>query len=113
MILTREKIEFSPPRWAVDAGVPEPYLDETFCDYVKRLGFNADWMLQELTDRTACLANVRLSTALMKTMPYEYDDYVTRICEERGIDRKRIEYMAFNLFGDRFRRPLGLVKLRP
>ena len=92
-----------PPQWALDAGLPAPQEGEGFSQYVTRLGFDADDLLDELTERTAPLANGRLASALRKAMPDVWDSYVDTldIPYER---RAEIEDMARNLFGESFRR---------
>ena len=58
-----------PPKWALDAGLTLPRTGETFSQYVERLGLSCPELLDELTERTICLANLRLATRLQYEMP--------------------------------------------
>jgi len=57
------------PSWAIEAGIPLPGEREGFRDYVLRLGIDPTPMLDGLTERTAVLANIRLSSRLADEMP--------------------------------------------
>ena len=65
------------PFWAVEAGLPEPEPDETFEQYVERLGLRSGPLVEGLTERTMCLANVRLSSELAKHLPDAWDRHLT------------------------------------
>jgi len=65
-----------PPLWALEAGLPEPWDDESFCAYVFRLGLDPEPLLVELIPRTALLANLRLDSLLMGKMPGAFSKHV-------------------------------------
>lgn len=64
-----------PPVWAVDAGLPEPRVRESFVAYVTRLGLDPAPLLADLTAQTACFANIRLASALTRSMPRQFHSY--------------------------------------
>lgn len=68
-------IEARLPDWAIWAGCPEPEEGELFPDYVRRLGLDPEPMLEGLTEQTYPLANYRLWSALMRSMPKQFSAY--------------------------------------
>jgi hypothetical protein len=89
-----------PPLWAVYAGLPEPHDDEGYVEYLNRIGLDPVELLVDLTDTTACLANIRLESKLMRSMPKAYKEYVdawvqVRLGPER---RKHVSRLASSLF---------------
>lgn len=74
---------------------------------MERLGLQPGPLLFELTRRTIMLANSRLATTLKNTMQPTFDRYVERLARKHITPERRreLERIAFNLFGDRFRRP--------
>ena len=66
----------TPPLWAINAGLPEPKDGESFCAYVERLGLDCEWFLEDLTEQTAELVNLRLASLLMDKMPKEFRAHV-------------------------------------
>lgn len=69
-----------PPQWAIDAGLPGPKRAEDFESYVARLGLDAGELLEELTERSAPVANVRLATSLANHLPDSYSQHVEALC---------------------------------
>lgn len=63
------------PRWAIEAGCPQPHSQETFYDYVERLGLNFDEMVADIDSRIPDTANRRLARALEKGAPECFDRY--------------------------------------
>jgi hypothetical protein len=100
-----------PPHWALHAGLPEPHADEGFCEYVIRLGFSDQEMLEGLTERTMPLANWRLATRLQRSMPQHFSEYIDRLVEEHVPSERRNELRlgARRIWGDRERRPAGMA----
>lgn len=104
----------SPPQWALEAGLPEPFHGEGFSEYVKRIGLDPGLLLEELQERTLCLANLRLATTLQRALPDAFDRHVDKLAASvLGPDRKYVEHNARVLFGDSFRRPKRGVSLPP
>jgi len=66
----------APPAWALAAGLPEPEEGEGFGCYVTRLGLDADWFFEDLTERTAELANLRLHSYLIDACPGPFRAHV-------------------------------------
>lgn len=64
------------PQWALAAGLPEPAPEESFVEYVQRLGLDPEPLLVGLNERTLVLANQRLSSLLMRLRPDDFRRYV-------------------------------------
>lgn len=71
-----------PPEWALQAGLPNPVDGEGFSEYVSRLGLNPKSLLEDLNERTLCLANGRLATTLQREMPAAFDRYVDELASK-------------------------------
>lgn len=95
-----------PPLWALEEGLPKPRKGETFVPYVKRIGLRPAPLLVELTSRTIVLANLRLATALSRTMRPAFDRYVERLVRKHVTPQrqKELERIAWRVFGDSYRR---------
>lgn len=95
-----------PPRWALEAGLPEPKKEEGFAEYVTRLGLDAEELLVELTAQTAPLANGRLATTLARAMPGARDRYIEHLVSIHidPLRRLYLEDVARSAFGVSFRR---------
>jgi hypothetical protein len=79
----------TPPRWALEAGLPAPRPRESFRKYVTRLGFDADELLVGLNERTLPLANGRLAAAIQYASPEAFSRYLRerrygKLCEWCG-----------------------------
>jgi hypothetical protein len=92
-----------PPLWAVYAGLPEPRDDEDYIEYLNRIGLDPVELLADLTDQTACLANIRLESKLMRSMPRAYRRYADVWVKERlNPERQRhVAILASNLFPEK------------
>jgi hypothetical protein len=91
------------PQWALSAGLPAPYEDELFMDYVPRIGLDLYSLFEDLNDQTAPLANIRLASVIQDAMPDEWDAYVATLVDDP--DRKKyLQDTAFDLFGSNYRR---------
>jgi hypothetical protein len=92
-----------PPLWAVYAGLPEPRDDEGYVEYLNRIGLDPVELLVDLTDRTACLANIRLESKLMRSMPEAYQRHVNAFVRSRlNPERRRyVVILASNLFPEK------------
>jgi hypothetical protein len=66
----------TPPFWAVEAGLDEPYEDETFRAYVRRLGLDPSELLADLTPRTAVVANIRLAHKIAQLCPQAWERHL-------------------------------------
>ena len=64
------------PHWAIWAGVPAPLDEESFEEYVTRIGLNAEDLLHGLSENQLPIANHRLTTHFLRTMPEEYEAYI-------------------------------------
>lgn len=100
-----------PPQWALDAGLPQPLEDESFCEYVARMGLDCQELLVGLSYCTMPLANYRLATRLQRDMPVEFDRYVAELVREHVSSDRQQELItvARRIWGDRFRRPMGVA----
>jgi len=77
-----------PPDWALAAGLPAPHEDESFLEYVTRLGYSGKELVAELDERTMTLANVRLANKLQQSMPVAFDRHVRKLGEKWGPQRR-------------------------
>ena len=104
-----------PPQWALDAGIPYPLVGEGFTAYVTRLGLDSEALLEELNERTMCLANLRLATALQRSLPHYFDQHVDAMSRGAlGVEgQKRVERIADFIWGCNARRPARDVSLLP
>lgn len=67
------------PQWAVEAGLPRAYENESLRTYCVRMMFTKREIASlfvELTERTACIANLRLACLLRKKLPTVWRAYV-------------------------------------
>jgi hypothetical protein len=74
-----------PPGWALDAGLPEPDENETFRDYVNRLGFSYHDLTRDLTWRTHCVAHVRLANAIADACPDAWRRHLDEFVKHNSI----------------------------
>lgn len=94
-----------PPQWALAAGLPRPTEDESFTDYVTRLGLDAEELFVGLTEQTSPLANGRLAQTIRMTMPEAWDRFVGSL-DIPLARRQELENIARHVFGESFRRRL-------
>ena len=81
-----------PPQWALAAGLPEPEDGEGFARYVTRLGLDADWFFEDLTEQTAELAHLRLGSYLLAVhMPEVFQEHVHTLTLAHLDDNRRRE----------------------
>ena len=80
-----------PPAWALAAGLPAPENGEGFCRYVTRLGLDCAYFFEDLTERTAELANLRLSSYLIDSMPGPFRAHVRTLTLAHLDDNRRKE----------------------
>jgi hypothetical protein len=67
------------PAWALAAGMPAPADDESFDTYWRRAGATDETIEMAtagLNDRSADVANERMTTYLIRTMPRAFDRHV-------------------------------------
>ena len=88
-------LQAAPPAWALAAGLPEPFTEETFEEYVTRLGLDCAYFFEDLTERTAELANLRLASYLIDACPGPFRAHV-RALKLAHLDanrRKELEWI--------------------
>ena len=88
-------LQAAPPAWALAAGLPEPEDGEGFARYVTRLGLDCAWFFEDLTERTAELANLRLASYLIDACPGPFRAHV-RALKLAHLDanrRKELEWI--------------------
>jgi hypothetical protein len=104
MSLQRLKAEL--PVWARDADLPQPLDGEPLIDYVRRLGFDADFLFDGLTDREAPVAYLRFNHVLREVLPDVWDHFLAEQSSHYlSAERLReIDRMAQNLFPMSYRR---------
>jgi hypothetical protein len=81
----------APPAWALAAGLPEPEDGEGFDRYVTRLGLDCAYFFEDLTERTAELANLRLASYLIDVMPGSFRAHVRALSLAHLDDGRRKE----------------------
>jgi hypothetical protein len=79
-----------PPAWALDAGLPNPTVDEEFAAYCVRLGIDPVPLIDGLTEQTLCIANSRLANHLQREMPRVWQAHINeRVAEHVTPQRRR------------------------
>lgn len=79
-----EELRPSVPEWALWAGLPAPYREETFTHYVARMGLDSAPLLAGLNENSLPIANQRLATELMRQLPWFYEGWVQVKRRARG-----------------------------
>ena len=71
-------LEPNPPQWALDAGLPYPYLGEVLGDYCARIGVGYYTLVDGLTDpRAAANVHIRLANRIAEVCPDAWRAHVT------------------------------------
>lgn len=68
-----------PPRWALEAGLPEPLAAESFRAYWSRLGVaesTLNAVLRDLHGSTETVANERMSSYVARVAPDSYREAI-------------------------------------
>lgn len=65
-----------PPAWALEAGLPAPTEGETFVAYCIRLGIDPAPLVDDLDERTECIANMRLAHRLRLDLPRAWQAHI-------------------------------------
>lgn len=79
-----------PPRWLLEAGLPEPQPGDDLVGYWRRHGVPQhviDGCYEGLTERTLELANVRVNTQVRLGCPAAFTEYVDGLCARHGVRR--------------------------